>query len=411
MRPVLAAVAAGIGLSVCASSPAAAQRSDDPFVEAYERLRRGPVHASEVPTGRLELTRANRDGLVHRYVLIVPEDYDASRPYPVAFYLHGGVSRPDPGPDGGWWRNEQNVVGHDRIAVLPLSWNESFWWQASQVENLQGILSDLKGVYNVDENRVYAFGTSDGGTGVYFQGFRQVTPWAAFLPFIGHPAVLFSPDVGVDGAMHLVNLTNKPFFIVNGETDPLYPVRVIVPFLGAFERVGVDFTFTAKPGGHDTRWWPEEEENIERFIAAHPRTPHPERIRWATERTDRYNRAHWVVIDELGPTSGDAASEDLGVLTADAGAGVVDATRAGNTVTVRAYQVRGLTLLISPDAFDLASPIRVVVNGETVHEALAEPDVGTLTKWAAIDEDRTMLYAAEIGVELEPSRPQGGPRP
>ena len=74
------------------------------------------------------------------------------------------------------------MIGHDRIAVIPLSWNESLWWQASQVESLRGILSDVKRTYNVDENRVVAFGSSDGGTGVYFLGFRDVTPWATRFP-------------------------------------------------------------------------------------------------------------------------------------------------------------------------------------------------------------------------------------
>ena len=117
-----------ISMSAIGSPALAAQAVGEPFDGAYERLRRGPDHLADVPTGRLELTRTNQDGLLHRYVLIVPEDYDASRRYPVAFYLHGGVSRPDPGPGGGWWRNHDEVTGHDRIAVLPLSWEESYWW-------------------------------------------------------------------------------------------------------------------------------------------------------------------------------------------------------------------------------------------------------------------------------------------
>lgn len=405
MRPLLTVVALGV---LWATSPAAAQvpgpLPDDSFAETYERLRRGPAHATDVATGRSERTRANEDGLVHRYVLIVPDDYDPARPYPVAFYLHGGVSRPDPGPGGGWWRNYDVVAGHDRIAVLPLSWSESFWWQASQVENLRGILSDLKRAYNVDENRVYAFGTSDGGTGVYFLGFRDVTPWAAFLPFIAHPAVLFNTQVGADGQMHVANLTNRPLFIVNGETDRLYPVRTVAPFLSAFRRAGVDFVFTGKPGGHNTSWWPEEEQNIERFIEAHPRNPHPERLLWAAERADRYNRAHWLVIDELGPAPGDGGQSDLAGLTFDGSAGVVEAVRDGNTVTARTHGVRRFTLLISPDAFELDRPVRVVANGRTVFEDVVPPDVGTLTKWAARDEDRTMLYAAEVAVELGADR-------
>ena len=390
-----------IALSAVTSAALVAQDVGDSFDEVYQQLRRGPEYSGDVPTGRMELTRTNQDGVLHRYVMIVPESYDPSRRYPVAFYLHGGVSRPDSGPGGGWWRNYDVVIGHDRIAVVPLSWNESLWWHASQVESLRGILSEVKRTYNVDENRVVAFGSSDGGTGVYFLGFRDVSQWASFLPFIGYPGVLLNTSTGTDGLIHIANLTNKPLFIVSGETDRLYPARLMAGFLQTFQEVGVEFVFTVKPGGHNTRWWPEEEENIERFIEAHPRDPHPDRILWATERTDRYNRAHWVVIDEVGPTSGDDGRMDLARLTADGRSGILEVVRDGNTVTVDAYHVRQFTVLVSPDAFDIRSPIRVIANGEVAFEGMVRPSVETLRKWATTDEDRTMLYAAEVTVELE----------
>ena len=218
-------------------SPAlAAQTSEKLFDRVYEELRHGPQYESDVPTGRIELTRNNRDGLLHRYLLLVPESYDPARRYPVSVFLHGGVGRPDPGPGGGWWRNTERVTSEDHIAVIPLSTRESLWWQASQVENLSGILTELKKTYNVDENRVFATGVSDGGTGVYFLSFRDTTPWAGFLPFIGYPGVLLNSRVGADGMMHLANLVNKPLFIVNGETDRLYPVRYMEPFLDASAR-------------------------------------------------------------------------------------------------------------------------------------------------------------------------------
>jgi acetyl esterase/lipase len=391
-------VCAAVALAV--PRPSAAQ-APDTFAAAYARLQQGMAYSADVPKGRLERTRTNRDGVEHPYVVMVPESYDPSRRYPVAFYLHGGIFRPTPEPGGTWWRNYDVITGHDRIAVVPASWGESLWWEASQVENLRGILSDLKHTYNVDENRVVAFGTSDGGTGAYFLAFKDTTPWAAFLPFIGDPRVLLNPANRSDGPVHLANLTNKPLFIVNAEDDRLYPVRQILPFLGALENVGAEFEFTAKPGGHNTSWWPEEEPNIERFVAAHPRAPSPERVFWATESTDRYNRAHWLVIDELGPLAGDEERRYLASVTMGGEAGIVDARREGNTVTLLVYGVRRLRLLISPDAFDLSQPVRVVANGETVFEGTVSPDVGTLETWAAIDEDRTMLYAAEITIGLD----------
>jgi predicted esterase len=389
-----------IGLATSSFLPVAAQAPAESFATAYERLHRGPAYSADVPTGRLELTRANEDGLEHRYVLIVPGDYDPTQRYPVVFYLHGGVSRPEREPGGSWWRNYDNVLGGDRIAVFPMAWNESMWWQASQVENLRGILSELKRTYNVDENRVYQIGQSDGGTGTYFYAFRDTTPWAAYVPLIGFPGVLTNPSIGVDGQLHVANLTNKPFFIANGEDDELYPARILQPVLETFRRIGVEHVFTVKPGGHSTRWWPEEEANIESFIAAHPRDPHPESVFWATERTDRYNRAHWLVIDELGAISGDEERAVIAELTAYGEGGAVRAVRSGNTVTVDAFRVRRFTLLLSPEAFDLESPIRVYANGEVVFEGVVPESIETLQKWAAADEDRAMLYAAEVTIEL-----------
>jgi hypothetical protein len=201
--------------------------------------------------------------------------------------------------------------------------------------------------------------------------------------------------------MHLANLVNKPLFIVNGETDRLYPVKNMEPFLEDFERLGVDFVFMPKPGGHDTSWWPEEVENIAGFMESHPRDPLPDRVVWATERTDRYNRAHWVVIDNVGHIKGDEDRGELASITYDGQSALVDAVRDGNTVTIEAYHARRFTLLISPDEFDLDQPIRIVTNGEVSFEGLVEPRVATLRKWAARDHDRTMLFAAEIKVEID----------
>ena len=317
-------------------------------------------------------------------------------------YLHGGVFRPDPGAGGSWFRSPDRFASEDHLVIAPLSWSETLWWQAHQVENLRGILNDLKGTYNIDENRVHAMGVSDGGTGVYFLAFRDPTPWSSFLPFIGSPGVLMNPAVGADGRMHLGNLKNRPFFIVNGETDRLYPVSSIRPWLSSFDAIGVDYEFRPQQSGHDVSWWPSEAERIDRFAAERRRDPHPESMVWATESPEAYPRAHWLIIDELGSTRGDAERDALSAWVASADSGILWATREGNTVEVLAYQVRRFRVLVSPDAFDLTRPIRVEVNGSVAFDGLVSPSVETLLDWAGRDQDRTMLYAAEL--TLEPVR-------
>ena len=81
--------------------------------------------------------------------------------------------------------------------------------------------------------------------------------------------------------------------------------------------------------------------------------------------------------------------------------GRVDLVREGNTVRAATRGVAAFTLLVSPDAFDLAQPITVVADGRQVFSGRVEKSVATLMKWAAIDNDRTMLYAAEIHVRLD----------
>ena len=288
-----------------AAASAAVLALDPGVEEIWGRLRAGRPYARDVPTGRLLLARENRDGLEHEYVVRVPESYDPAVRYPVIVYLHGGVSRPKR-EDGTWWRREERLARDDAIVAAPASWNESLWWQESQIENLAGVLDHLKRTWNVDENRAYLIGISDGATGIFYQAMKATTPWAAFLPLNGHPLVLANPASDVDGDLHVTNLRNKPLFVVNGGRDPLYPAASVAPFMRLFQQAGVFVDFRPQPeAGHDVSWWDDEKPAMDAFMTEQARRPLPARLSWETERTDRYNRAHWLIITELGAVAGE----------------------------------------------------------------------------------------------------------
>ena len=78
--------------------------------------------------------------------------------------------------------------------------------------------------------------------------------------------------------------------------------------------------------------------------------------------------------------------------------GRIDLIRTGNRVDVKSRGVTAFTLLLSPDQFDLNRAVTVVVNGRTRFEGKVERDVRTLLRWAARDNDRTMLFAAELRI-------------
>jgi hypothetical protein len=165
--------------------------------------------------------------------------------------------------------------------------------------------------------------------------------------------------------------------------------------------------------GHNVDWWPQERPRYEAFVGGHPRVAHPETVSWETERVDRYNRFRWLVIDRLGKRPSDVALTDVNVFETGAGAlfrralydrskpsGRVDVSRKGNAFEAKTRGVAAFTLLLSPDAIDVAKPVRVIVNGNVVHDAIVKTDVAALVKWAARDNDRTMLYGAALEIAV-----------
>jgi predicted esterase len=371
---------------------------DRGFDEAWARLKRGRAYAA-ARTGTITYQFASVDGGSFDTVIDVPDSYDPSRRWPVRVQLHGGVSRP-PGRQPTVRRLESATP---EIRVYPQAWADAQWWHANQVDNIHRVLARLKREYNVDESRIYLTGFSDGGTGAWFFGMRAPTAFSAILPLHGSLEVLAHPDTGGDGQMYLGNLVNRPVFATNGGLDPLYPAAAMERMMSRLDRAGVNLLFMPLPeAGHDLRWWPAMRERIEMFVAQHPRRPHPAKLSWETERTDRYNRVDWLVIGGLGRAASEQPLADPtpAVFPRRRSSGRVDIARTGNAFDARTRGVRRFTLLLSPDVVDFGKPVTVAVNGRPVFEGMVAMDRAVLQKWADRDDDREVLYGAEIEVKV-----------
>jgi len=411
-----------------ADSPATAERAAEDVVksgvsfdDALRRLKQGQVYTAQ-KEGVVQLSNRTTDGIEHFYAVTIPAGYDPARRYQVRFQLHGGLGgRTDNKPRGNGQigtlsgNGSGEGAGAEQFYVIPYAWNDEPWWSDDQVLNLHAIVDDLKRRYNIDENRVVVAGVSDGGTGAYFVAMRDTTPYASFLPLNGYIMVLANGEID-DGRDFPNNIRNKPLFVVNGGKDRLYPISIVEPFTRHLMRNGVQIEYHPQPDGeHNTAWWPEIKGPFEKFVADHPRDPDPDNLTW--EAADAVNgvahkRAHWLVLDAFGIAAGEAKElSDLNVFTDSLGTdplfsrpevpGRVDLVRSGNTVQATTKGVTAFTLLLSPDKFDFSQPVVVTANGREVFRGKVQPSVDTLLKWAARDNDRTMLYAAELKIKLK----------
>jgi dienelactone hydrolase len=380
------------------------------FDAAWARLKAGRPYG-EQPLGTVDMPHRT-GGVVLENVVEIPDDYDPARVWPLRVQLHGGVGRPLSAREIDPSRNRTR--GESQIYIHPEGYGEVAWWHQTQVDNILRLVDRVKRRYNVDESQVYVTGVSDGGTGVYYLAMREATLWSSCNLHNGHPMVLANPDTGVDGQLYLTNLRNCPLRIVNGGRDRLYPAAGVVPFVELMERAGVDIDFQVYPeAGHDTSWWPDPERvPYEAHVHANPREPHPMTISWETELVERYNRFRWLVVDDLGARPSDRPLEDANTFRPNAqsrlfdmysrrrASGRVDVSRDGNRFEAETRGVEAFTLLLSPDVVDFEVPVRVSVNGTFVFDGMVARDVEVLLNWAARDNDRTMLYGAELAVRV-----------
>ena len=349
--------------------------------EALKRLKAGRPYSATVQKGIVKASY-KAHGKEFFYAVNVPASYDPAGRYRVRFQLHGGVMRPSNQPRGDGTIGA--LAGDEQIYIIPYAWADAPWWAEDQLDNLSAILDTVKRTYNVDENRVALAGVSDGATGAFYVAMRNTTPFASFLPLNGNMLVFRSEDIHA-GDLFPNNLRNKPWFVVNGGRDPLYPTSAVGPYVEHLKKKGVEVVYKPQPNGvHNTAWWPEVKESFEAFVRNHPRKPLAETLTWETNGTPVDNRAHWLVIDKLAPKGPNQPNlPDVNLIT-DVGpmifestrpSGRVDLVRSGNTVTATTTGVAAFTLLLSPDAFDLSQPVKVEANGRTVFNGRVDPSV------------------------------------
>jgi dienelactone hydrolase len=379
------------------------------FDAVATRLKAGRPYAME-KTGLIRRP-APVGGVSMESLIEIPAEYDPAKKWELRVQLHGGVGRE---PQAGRQPQSTRIPGESQIYIEPQASEDAAWWHTSQVDNILNLLDTVKRKYNVDETRTYITGISDGGTGTYFFAMREPNPWSACLTLNGQPLVLSNRDARIEGNLYLGNLANCPLYIENGDHDPLYPADGVAPIVDAMRRAGVKPLFTVEENSkHDTHWWPEERATYEKFVHDHPRQAHPDRLSWETDRTDRFNRLRWLVVDTLGVRKTDQALEDVNVFNAtpelkmnvfprrrQVPTGRIDIERHGNAFEAKTRGVRDFTLLLSPDAVDFARPVQVTVNGAPAFAGVVKKDVATLLKWAARDNDRTTLYGAELHVTV-----------
>jgi len=261
--------------------------------------------------------------------------------------MHGGGGAPPRVNDGQWKNQIRLYQPKEGIVVAPRAptdtWN--LWHQGHIDDLFDRLIENYVVLREVNPDRIYLLGYSAGGDGVYQLAPRMADRFAAASMMAGHP-----------NDANPLGLRNLPFMIWCGEKDAAYKRNQVAKKWGerleelqAADADGyLHKTTIVKGAGH---WMNGTDRAAIPWMGKHKRDPWPKEVVWhQSGRT--HERFYWLQNEQ--PVKGQT----------------IKATVEKQTLTIQADGIEKLTLRLSDSLVDLDSPVRVIFNGERVHDAI-----------------------------------------
>jgi poly(3-hydroxybutyrate) depolymerase len=239
------------------------------------------------------------DGVERPWVLYVPPSYAPRTPTPLVVVLHGGVSWPNL-PDDPLAETREDewaapAAEHGWLVLYPFGQGGATWWDEVGMANVRNLVRTVKREYNVDDDRVYMGGFSDGGSAAFCWAMVEPTDFAAFVALNGHMGV-GSLDGDLD--TYAPNFYNSPVYAVTTFDDALYPSAKMRATIAMAQRAGGDTLYRELAGTHGFEYAEAEMPLIAQWMARHPRDPLRARVVWEAA-TAEFGRCRWFRIDEV----------------------------------------------------------------------------------------------------------------
>jgi dienelactone hydrolase len=197
-----------------------------------------------LPGSFLSLRVAVNDSVDTRCYLRFPPGYDSQRAYPVLFFLHGAVHANRELPllaDSLSWQmagetltSLADSLGY--ILAIPFA-NKDYNWMEPDAgwPIVPHTVRLLRQLVNVDNNRLFLSGHSNGATGVFSYLLRQPSDFAGFYGFNTQPKIR-------TGGSFLINAQNRSFYAVAVEKDYYYPTPALDTLTLIAQKIGINFT-------------------------------------------------------------------------------------------------------------------------------------------------------------------------
>lgn len=183
-----------------------------------------------------------------RFGWFKPANYDKTKLYPLIVYLHG--SRDTVSRDNHWYQQAIQKE-HPAFVLTPKceegnqGWGNT-WTAEHTLATAQTLklIDSLVAIYPIDKSRLYVYGISMGGFGVFSILAKEPGKFAAAYAVCGGSDAKAAP-----------RLLNTPLWIFHGDADDIVPVRLSREVYQEMIRLGgTKVKYTEYPGVKHNSW-------------------------------------------------------------------------------------------------------------------------------------------------------------
>jgi dienelactone hydrolase len=272
-----------------------------------------------------------------RYVVHVPEDYRGDEPFPLLIVLGGGPGRSTQAAQAA----SEVARAQGDLIVYPEAYG--YWWDAAPTAAVHALLLEVLRLFNVDTNRVFLTGSSNGGTGAFLYATLWPHRLAAAAPLMGAGIGMFERDPPA-----VANLASLPMLFLHGSEDRVIPPYATRDTVAAIRRAARDAPVRQEileGRGHDL-FLATDDGRTFAFLEGRTRDPFPRRVDLRT-RSLEFGRAYWLSLVEK-----DGGMAEI--------SGSIDDDR---IIRLQTRRVRRLRLLLRRELMP-PGPLVVQVNGK-----------------------------------------------
>jgi len=208
-------------------------------------------------------------GKILPYRILLPENYDRSKKYPVVLFLHGAGERGNDNEKqlthgAKLFLSENARKNFPCIVIFPQCETNGFWsnvkvdrtktplafdfdYKQPATDQLDGVGKLLKQVVKqeaVDKKRIYITGLSMGGMGTFEIVYRNPKLFAAALPICG----------GGDTNHYNKKVKAIPFWVFHGADDAVVNVKYSRQMVEKLKSIGVNVKYSEYAGVNHNSW-------------------------------------------------------------------------------------------------------------------------------------------------------------